>query len=176
MTKLSLGVLLSVLSFASLASAQQVVVTEPVTPQAGKLEIGVIAGTGVSATAKWWLSDNSGIDLRLGSRDIDNGYFNVSADYSLNVIDFIPSNRNLSLPLYVGVGVLAGFDTSPPDDEFGTDDVSLGARIPVGVSANFSQVPIHLFAEIVPELTIVRPESNDATFDIGAGVGARFVF
>jgi len=66
------------------------------------------------------------------------------------------------LPFYYGIG--ARIKT--------LDDVTLGVRVPLGLSYIFSDVPVDLFVELAPLLDLI-PKTN---FRINAAVGGRFYF
>lgn len=68
---------------------------------------------------------------------------------------------------YVGLGAFLKIE-----DHKHNDDLALGVRIPLGVEWVAPEVPVTLFAELVPALRIIK--STDGDFQ--AGIGGRFFF
>jgi hypothetical protein len=171
-----LGALLGALAFSGVAAAQQVVVTEPVPATERNVGVGLVAGTGLAVTARWWLGPDTSVDTRLGIDGLGEGLLSLSADYQYDLLDIIPSGAAVHMPVYVGIGAQVGIDVSPNDGAFDGDDFGLGARVPVGIRAEFERVPVDIFAEFVPRLMLIEPGIGGPAFDLSAGIGARFFF
>ena len=68
---------------------------------------------------------------------------------------------------YIGLGAFLKIEDHKHDD-----DLALGVRIPLGIEWSAPEVPVTLFAELVPALRIIK--STDGDFQ--AGIGGRFFF
>ena len=124
------------------------------------LGAGIIIGEPTGLSGKTWLSSNDAIDAGV-AWSISNGWFHIHADYLRHVFGLIPVEKG-KLPLYFGIGAKIGFG----------NDVSLGARVPVGLAYLFDGTPLDVFIEIVPGLEIIP----DTQFDMGGGIGVRYWF
>jgi len=67
-----------------------------------------------------------------------------------------------SLPLYIGIGVRVTIKALP----------ELALRVPVGISYLFESVPLDVFFEIAPSLSLFPPTA----FNCSGGIGLRFYF
>ena len=177
MRKLSfLGALVGAIAFAGVASAQQVIVEGAASPREKNVGVGLVAGDGLAVTAKWWLSENTAFDARLGIGALQSGALALSGDYTYDILNIVPAtDAAIRMPVYVGVGAQVGIDTTP-GSTFDSSDVMLGARLPVGLSLDFQRAPVNLFAEFVPRLLLLGADNGGAAFDLGAGIGARVFF
>ncbi len=134
--------------------------------QPGPFGAGVVLGPTTGASLAWrpsaWNAVQSAIGWDLSASRID-----ASVDYlrSLTIVEPVASVR---MPVYVGIG--GGVVTEEPG-MFG-EGAGVAARVPVGVSVFFEQVPIEVFAQVVPQLRVL-PNTG---FGVDAGVGGRFYF
>ena len=131
-----------------------------ISAQDSGLGAGIIIGEPTGLSGKTWLSSNDAIDAGM-AWSISNGWFHIHADYLRHVFGLIPVEKG-KLPLYFGIGAKIGFG----------NDVSLGARVPVGLAYLFDGTPLDVFIEIVPGLEIIP----DTQFDMGGGIGVRYWF
>jgi hypothetical protein len=125
-------------------------------------EIGVVLGQPTGLSAKYWINSRSTIDgaVAYELRD-EEDRVDLYADYQFNFL-FLPVGQGV-VPLYFGLG---------PFVELSTDEVALGARIPVGVQYFIPNARLSLFGELAPVLEVV-PSSD---VGIRGGVGIRLVF
>lgn len=122
--------------------------------------VGAIIGEPTGLSAKSWLSSHDAVDAGV-AWSISNGWLHVHADYLRHTFGLIPVEEG-QLPLYFGLGAKIGFGP----------DISIGARVPVGLAYLFDGTPLDVFIELVPGLEII-PETK---FDIGGGIGVRYWF
>jgi len=122
--------------------------------------LGVIVGEPTGLSAKSWISSRDAIDGGL-AWSISHGWFHIHADYLRHTFNLIPVDQG-QLPLYFGLGAQIGFGS----------DVSIGARVPIGLNYLFDGTPLDVFIEIVPILAIIP----DTKFDMGGGIGVRYWF
>lgn len=128
--------------------------------------IGFILGDPSGFTAKYFISGNDAIDAGIGPSGRDGFY--LYADYLRHFRNVFPVSE---LSLYAGAGVgLHDHDEESKHHE--EDEVSLEARLLLGIAYTFSQVPIEVFLELAPALEFIP----DIDFDLRGGLGARYYF
>ena len=167
----------------ALAFILQGLALAPTWADAGKLGLGVELGQPFGISAKYWVSDQAAIDGGLGGHyghhahhycDDDfyyrHGYYDDGCSDSYVRLDLhsdflwhfdLPANLPGRLPVYIGAGA-----------RLITPYTEVGLRIPLGITYLFDNVPIDLFAEIVP-VFVFAPY---AAGDLDGGVGIRFYF
>lgn len=129
--------------------------------------LGIIVGEPTGVSAKAWLSGNTAVDAAAGW-SARHEYVHVHADFLLHNFGLFAVDPG-DLPLYYGIGgrlVLAGGDHDH------NDEITIGLRVPVGVSYLFDTAPFDLFLEVVPLLNLL-PET---AFDMNGAVGVRYYF
>ncbi|MBI4428131.1 MAG: hypothetical protein HY562_03340 [Ignavibacteriales bacterium] len=125
--------------------------------------LGVVIGDPTGISAKLWMTRQTALQFGFSLSDNFKGSRALmSADYLWHSFDLIRSTERL--PVYYGVG---GALSSG-----GGGDAALGVRGVFGVVWLPRTVPIDVFFQVVPTVTIVPASS----FGIGAGVGVRFFF
>lgn len=132
---------------------------------------GIILGEPTGLSLKLWLGDISAIDIALAWSFTDEGAFYVNADYLthfFDVFDVAPDR----LPLYAGVGGHFRVRSGGQGNDDGESRVGAAVRVPLGVSFLPTDVPLDLFFEIAPALTIF-PETG---FSLEGGIGVRYRF
>jgi len=122
---------------------------------------GIILGEPTGISAKHWIDRNTAVDGAIAWAFVDGGAFHIHGDYLLHNFSLISVEKG-KLPFYYGIG--ARIKT--------LDAVTLGVRVPLGLSYIFSDVPVDLFVELAPLLDLI-PKTN---FRINAAVGGRFYF
>ncbi len=125
-----------------------------------RYEAGVIIGQPTGLSAKYWVSRLAAFDAALAWSFADNGSFEIHASLLYHLF-YIDVDRD-TFPVYLGLGPVF----------YLRDDVAIGARVPIGITYLFEDVPLSLFLEIAPVVEVI-PESG---FDITGGVGVRVVF
>lgn len=169
--------LICALALAGTVGAQQIVVTEPA-PADRTVGIGFLITRGAYVDARFWFTPRSALEARVGVDGFNTGILQISADYDFSIVDLVPRGIALNLPIYIGIGAQVNFETQPLAEPFPGPDVGFGIRVPVGIIAQFRQVPFDVFAEAVPKLLFSDPRiaQTGAFFDLTAGIGARFAF
>jgi hypothetical protein len=128
--------------------------------------IGFILGDPSGFTAKFFVSGNDAIDTGIGPSGRDGFY--LYADYHRHFRNLFPVPE---LSVYVGAGAgLHEHDEESKHHEEG--ELSLEARLPLGIDYVFRQVPIEVFLELAPALEIIP----DIDFHLRGGLGARYYF
>ena len=149
------------------------------------LGLGIMLGVPTGVTLKYWLSDiqalNFGLSYALGN------YYALITDYLWHFPKAFQSTGlariGHSLIPYVGVGAVlfvgAGSPSDPtwnayhyPGGAPGSNGSAFGVRVPLGIEFIPKAVPLGIFAELDPGLTLI---SSTVAFVQGA-VGARFYF
>ncbi len=143
----------------------------------GKFGLGFVIGDPTAVSAKYFLSEDSAIDLQgsISGRD----YFLLWSDY---LYYFSPSSKGFArfanrFHSYVGIGALGAFATRS-DHSRGNffdkrdDDFAIGARVPFGVEWFFKKVPLGIGLEVVPT-AIITPTTKGVLM---GGLSLRFYF
>jgi hypothetical protein len=143
------------------------------------LGLGVILGDPTGLTGKVWTGSQSAIDFGLAFSFGD--YMLIYADYLYHFPGAFGQSSNFARDLtpYLGIGGLIAFST---DGRYRDDrgvvfrntnsSVGLGLRIPLGLEWRAPDVPIGVFVELVPGISLVP---NTSGF-LQGGIGARFYF
>ena len=129
--------------------------------QAETFGIGVLLGEPTGISAKLWLGETMAVDLAAAWSFVNESAFHLHADYLFHFYDLITVSKG-SLPVYLGVGGRFRFEKR----------FRFGVRIPVGLEYLFEDIPLDVFAEIGPIVDLV-PATG---FDIGGGIGVRYIF
>lgn len=124
-----------------------------------RYEAGVIIGQPTGLSAKYWVSRLTAFDAAL-AWSFANGALEIHTSLLYHLF-YIDVDRD-SFPAYLGLGPVF----------YLRDDTAIGARIPIGITYLFEDVPISLFLEIAPVIEII-PESD---IEISGGTGIRIVF
>ena len=146
-----------------------------VAPAGRSIGFGFELGAPTSIGAKFMTGDHTGIVVGVGGGIWYDASLSLHVDHLWHPI--VSHFDSGSFSAYVGIGgwasigyegsrlgYYAPYSTSQP--------VSLGLRVPLGVSLAFNELPIELFAEVVPSVVLFPGIGG---FGQG-GIGARFYF
>jgi len=151
----------------TVSSTNSVPSTAPATAEKsgghGGFGAGVILGQPTGFTIKYWLAEKTAFDVGAAWSFESNGYFNLYGDFLYHKFDLIPIDRG-ELPLYFGVGARVAI----PDH----GSTLAGVRIPVGIAYEIPDMPLEVFAEVVPIVDFAP--STDLHWN--GGVGVRYFF
>jgi len=120
--------------------------------------IGIIIGNPTGLNGMLRLSDKSFLEASVAWNIVDTSYLMITASYVFYSFSF--SIESLNFPIYLGpyVAIIAG-------------DVSgVGIGFEAGVSYFFEQIPLEIFIELIPGITIL-PETD---FFINISIGVRY--
>ena len=126
--------------------------------EVGGTGLGIIVGNPTGLSFKTWTGGNKAIDAAAAWRFSGDGYLQVHVDMLFHNFEWIDSRW----PVYYGAGAVVGT----------SDDLRLGARVPVGIAHHFKDAPFDIFFEVVPRLDLLP----DTDFDVHAAIGGRFYF
>lgn len=124
--------------------------------------LGFMLGYPTGVTVKKWVKSGQAIDAGAAWAVGSNSHFLIFSDYLWNKEDALFFQDTKPLDLYYGLGGRMKFD----------DEISLGVRIPVGLSAYFNDRRGETYAEIAPIVDLL-PKT---TLEIHAVLGLRFYF
>jgi len=124
-----------------------------------KLGLGIVLGEPVGISAKLKSGFYNAFDFAAAWSARENRTMVLQADYVWHNVDHtnVESGR---FPFYYGLGVRLIFLNEP----------KFGIRVPFGLNNQFTNAPVDIFVELVPILDI----TPSASFNLGAGLGARF--
>ncbi len=141
----------------------------------GEFGCGLELGAPSGLNCKVFLNPSQALDFGIGGMY---HYYNggdglhLYLDYLWHPKELV-STEAFKLPFYIGVGGRIWFF------DYGNDaraDV-FGLRIPIGIAFDFNNVPLDVFAEIVPTLDFFHNyDQHDVYLDIDFSVGIRFWF
>ena len=121
---------------------------------------GTISPNGI--TAKFWTTERVAIDI-FGEWSINAKEYHTHMDVLLHDFDKIQWEGE-RVALYYGVGGAASFK----EDK----DTRVALRIPIGVAYYMTDVPVELYGETAPRISIY-PSTN---FGLDLMIGARYRF
>ncbi len=139
------------------------------------LGAGIELGAPTGLTGKYFLDTSHAVDFGLG--DI-NYYGNRSGahlygDYLWHPVSLL-SAEAFELPLYFGIGARI-WDFS--DDHIHDNGFAIGARVPVGVSFDFNNVPLDVFVQLTFVLDVLVDYGPHSLYpDLDASIGVRYWF
>lgn len=166
-----LGLMLGMAVLATAAPTQAAAIT----PQGKSFGIGLLLGSPLGVSGKYKISGNTALAFGVGGFSGYANAINIHVDHLWH--PWVPiNNRDLSLPVYAGVGAIVALSASDPAIPgqrvtYGAPGW-LGVRGPFGIAMAFKRAPIDLFAELAPTLTV----GNWATVGIDGSVGVRLYF
>ena len=128
--------------------------------------LGVILGEPMGLTGKFFISRHHGLQFH-AAWDFTDSAFDLIVDYAYHADLFVLDTATVELPLYFGGGLKLGNEVGQV-----TARVFLGIRAVIGVAAQFTELPLEVFAEFAPVLR-VTPVTG---FDVDGGAGVRYYF
>ena len=128
----------------------------------GEFSVGIGAISPNGLTAKYWTTDQVAIDV-FGEWSINAKEYHTHADVLIHDFDKIQWEDAITA-VYYGVGAMAKFR----EDK----DTRLSVRVPIGAAYYLADVPVELFGEVAPRIS-VYPSTN---FGLDLMVGARYRF
>ena len=132
---------------------------------------GLIVGEPTGVSVKYYLGNDTAIDGAIGAAFLGGG-IQVHGDFLWHPF-ILERADGFVLPFYFGVGLrVLNHDGDGADD----DHVRIGARVPVGILFDFTEIPLDVFAEIAGVADY--RSRGDSTFglDINGGAGVRYYF
>lgn len=132
-----------------------------------RFSAGVLLGRPSGISMKYWLGPTGAVDAAVGW-DFRDERLHVHVNYLQHFFEVFATDPD-RLPVYAGIG---GDIRIRRSNDSNADDFRSGLRVPVGVSFLSADVPVDVFAELVPGMRIY-PETR---FDFWWGFGARYRF
>ncbi len=149
-------------------------VSSSVTPQGKSVGLGVQLGAPTSLNLKLMLSSDNAIVVGIGGGIWYDASLSLHADYLWH--PFVARFNDGAFSAYIGVGAWTSLGYEGPRygyyQPFARGPFSAGARLPLGLTVAFNQVPVEVFGEIVPAVALFP---GIGAFGQG-GIGARFYF
>ena len=125
----------------------------------GAFGAGIILGSPLGPTVKYWVNPNTAIDLGLGFEDD----FTIYSDILWHEWKLFPQPSKGKLAGYLGLGLR--YQDKKRDNEF-------GFRTVAGAAYWIANAPIETFVEIAPVFQV----APDIDTDFDAGIGLRYYF
>ena len=125
--------------------------------------LGVKLGDPSGLSSKFWLSDNSAVDVAASWSLNGNDDFQINSDYLRHDYGLFDEVEDGALGVYYGVGGRILFRD--------VGDDRAGVRVPVGLSYFFPRRNVELFAEIAPTVDVVP----DTDADLQGALGVHFM-
>jgi hypothetical protein len=125
--------------------------------------LGIIVGDPTGLSFKGYVGPTAAIEGAVGFGFLRGNHVHAHLDFLWEVP--LTSFERANLVLHFGVGPKVGFF-----DEL--DRVRVGARAPVGLTFQFTRVPLDVFLEVAAGMWIV----DDLDFDLDAAAGVRYWF
>jgi len=168
MTRKVLLISLFLLMLPALAHAQG--------PQNKPFGLGLALGEPTGITGKYWFDRKSTLQFALGWGYYPHGGGAIYCDYIYNVFPLVRAQKvSFNLLFYMGLGGKIGvWDEDYYHHEHYDAGVSVGVRIPFGLTMVFVKAPFEVFLELVPGLAFIHP--HPFWFDFDGCIGGRFYF
>lgn len=147
---------------AALSSSASAQVETSTSMDDGVVSLGLGLGDPSAVDAKFWFTENGGLNIGLGLENLDD-LFVVYGEYEFGIVDFEAGRAHGVF--YVGVGGAVAFLD-------GVDDLGLAAIVPIGLDFRFRR-PVDVYLEGRPGIEVIE---DAADFAIGAQAGVRYVF
>lgn len=147
-----------------------------VAPADKSIGVGVEVGAPTNINAKFMVGPTNGVVVGIGGGIWYDLSLSLHADYLWHPVVAEFDGGNFSG--YVGIGGWASIGDGKGgrlgyyQPFFDNNFFGIGARVPLGVSLAFDQVPVEVFAEVVPSVAVFP---GIGVFGQG-GIGARFYF
>ena len=135
--------------------------SSPARADSGEFGLGLIVGQPTGITGALGLSDRTMIDAALGFGWVRDRNFYLHVEF-LYFLPTLVSGSSVDLSAYLGAG---GFFADVGDSGF-------GARVPFGLSVDFTNVPLQIFGEVAL-LWLLVPDSD---LDVRGAIGFRYYF
>jgi hypothetical protein len=154
--------------------------SRPARADGGPFGLGLILGSPTGLSMKYYLGrSGQAIDAALGGSFGGYGGLHFHIDYLWHPV-MLTRASGFNLPLHFGVGVRLLDHNRGRDwrDDY-DDHLHLGIRVPVGITFDFTSVPLDAFFEIavIPDF-MFGDYHDDGGFgvDLNAAIGARYYF
>lgn len=136
--------------------------TQKTSASSGDFGLGFVLGEPSGITGKYWVGSETAIDF--GVAFSLNNYFLIYADYLFHFPGAFGASTKFASHLtpYLGLGARVVTGTS----------AGIGARLPLGIEFKPERVPLGIFIEVVPGLSLLP---GTATF-VQGGIGVRYYF
>ena len=132
-----------------------------------KFGLGICVGEPMGMSFKYWLTKKHAFGIALGWQGKEKTYFHI--DYLTHNYKSIPKGElSGEVSSYSGVGMCIISRTVGA----GKSEATRGIRGVFGVSYLFEEMPVDIFAELVPTF-IIEPETTGL---LAASMGARYYF
>jgi hypothetical protein len=132
----------------------------------GNLGIGLVGEDPSGLTVKYKMSEAQALDFRLGIGFRFDNAFLGQVNYLISPFT-ITNSGDFDLPFYLGLGgTLFIFNNG------NNDGIALTARVPIGAALELSSIPLDVFLEVAPQLTLI-PGLN---VSVDGALGIRFWF
>ena len=149
-----------------------------------KFGLGLELGEPTGLNGKLFVTPNQALDFGIGSLGYAYRYYGDTAGIHL-YLDYLwhpvtlAKTEAFELPFYVGIGGRF-WEFGYACDARGNNCVDasgIGARVPVGISFDFNNVPLDIFIQLVPTLDFFHNYTNhDVGLDVDFSVGIRYWF
>lgn len=130
--------------------------------QKGEFGMGIILGNPTALSVKYWTGELTALDASLGYRYSNANHLYLNTDFLFHLWDF--QKEEGTIRVYFGAGAGLGF----------ISDLSIGLRMPVGASLFLDNIPLELFAELVPGIQLFG--EGDVRFMMEGYIGAHWYF
>ena len=148
----------------------------PARADGGPFGIGLIVGSPTGLSMKYYLgeSGDNAIDAAIGAAFVGSSGYHLHADYLWHPI-VLTTDPAFKLPLHVGLGARVLLHDRGRNED---SNLHLGLRAPVGITFDFTQIPLDVFLEAALILDFHGDEGDGdhIGLDLNAGVGVRYYF
>jgi hypothetical protein len=166
--------LVALSTFASHAAANDVSAT--VSPAGKTIGVGIEVGAPTTVNAKFMVASNQGVVVGIGGGAWYDASLSLHGDYLFHPL--VAQFDGGAFSAYIGGGVWTSLGFG--GNHYGYwapyyrdhNPFGIGVRMPLGLTLAFNEVPVEVFGEVVPALSVFP---GFGVFGQG-GLGARFYF
>lgn len=137
--------------------------------------LGIMLGSPTALAGKYYLGADTALDFGLGViQGFGRDALHLHGDWLWHPA-VLATTEPFVLPIYIGIGArIADFDDDVDGDGDDDGDLTVGARVPIGIMLDFNNVPIDVFLEFAPVFDVIGYDAPD--FDINVALGVRYYF
>jgi hypothetical protein len=147
----------------------------------GPFGLGIMLGSPTGLSLKYYLGKSGqAIDGGVGEAFGGYGGLQVHVDYLWHPV-MLARSAAFNLPLHFGIGArLLDHDRGRDyHDEVDDSHLHIGVRVPVGLTFDFTKVPLDAFIEVALVVDAIAGDhrhEDDIGVDLNAAIGVRYYF
>jgi hypothetical protein len=145
-------------------------------PGRSTLGLGIILGAPTGLSLELRLGPRTAFDVAVGIDNYEHNDYYVHFDYLVYLIE-LSRGGTLSIPFYLGIGLVLWDGHYGDRDNDYEDDMRIGARVPFGLALAWRRAPVQIFLEGAVRILFYDDRDRDYdTVDLTGAAGFRVYF